>query len=100
MFEINGVIWRIFIVPSNHPELKQPNGEFALGCCNNTTHSIYISAAIEQSPLYNEVLYHEITHAVIESYNITFSYSEEELLASFISVYGSTIHNIANSFLK
>ena len=70
MFEINGIVWGIVIVSPNHPQLTQPNGNQALGCCNSDTKMIYISAAVAYSPLLREVLAHEVAHAAIFSYGI------------------------------
>ena len=70
MFKINGVIWQIVIVSPNHPALIQPDGKKAIGCCDRETDTIYISAAIAYSPLYRQVLYHEVVHAAVASYDI------------------------------
>lgn len=98
MFEINGMVWQIVIVSSNHPTLIQPNGRQAIGCCDRVEQKIYIAAALVYSPLFRQVLYHEIAHAAVASYYIDMPTEEEEFLASFISVYGDEILAIVNEF--
>ena len=100
MFEINGVIWRVVVVPPNHPELKQPNGHWAIGCCNKTIKVIYISADVAYQPLFTQLLCHEVTHAAVESYGISLPNDEEEFLASFVSVYGDDIWRIVDNFIR
>lgn len=99
MFEINGLIWRVCIVSPNHPELRQPNGRQAIGCCNPSNQTIYISETVAYSPLYRQVLYHEVAHAAVNSYGIDLPVDEEEFLASFISVYGDEILAVVNSLI-
>ena len=98
MFTINGVLWRVIIVSPNHPELRQPNGKYAVGCCNTTNHTIYIASnlPVEQ---YREVLYHEVAHAAINSYNILLPLDEEERMVSFISTHGDEIVVIVDQFI-
>ncbi len=98
IFSINGLIWEIVLVSPNHPALTQPNGEQAIGCCNRAEQTIYISAAVARSPLYREVLYHEIAHAAISSYGYLLPVREEEFLAEFISSHGDEILAIVDRF--
>ena len=69
MFDINGINWEIKLVSPNHPKVQRKDGSFALGSCDNTTHTIYIS---DTTPNYKikKVLCHEITHAAMFSYHV------------------------------
>lgn len=48
MININGVKWRILLVPPFHPGLRRSDRIFALGCCDYFTKIIYISKDIKQ----------------------------------------------------
>jgi len=100
MFKINGVIWHIFIVPPDHPELIKPNGRKAIGCCNSINHTIYISSTVNTNTLFVQVICHEVTHAVIASYGIALPEEEEEFLASFVTVFGPEIFKVVNQLIK
>jgi len=67
MFNINGVEWGIKLVSPTHPKVQRTDGSYALGACDNTTKTIYIS---EAAPTYKlkKILCHEITHAAMFSY--------------------------------
>ena len=47
-----------------------------------------------------KALCHEITHAVIFSYNVDLTIEQEELFANLISIYGDEIIYITNQALK
>ena len=63
-----------------------PNGDFAIGACNDSTKTIYIN-----NELYGEefemVLCHELVHAAMFAYDITLGYDEEELKSRFNALY-------------
>lgn len=99
MLNINGVFWTIYEVSSNHPALKQPNGIITIGACDNTSHSIYINGSLNQY-LFKKVLYHEIAHAVIFSYDVSLSEDEEELFSNLIATYGEEIIFQANKIFS
>ena len=45
MIKINGEVWRILIVPPYHPILLADFAAPALGCCDDSTKTIYINTA-------------------------------------------------------
>lgn len=98
MFNINGIDWQVLWVPANHPKLKRDN-KFALGSCDNNTHTIYLSY---KTPRYKikKVLCHEITHAAMFSYNVYMTIDQEELIADLLSTYGEEIIFITNKIFK
>ena len=95
MFTINGEQWRLLFVPVNHVALLKPNGEFAIGACDDYTKSIYLNDRLYGDYL-KKVLCHEITHAAMFSYNVALSLVQEELVAELMSTFGDEIIDIAN----
>ena len=95
MFEINHINWDIKLVSFNHPKVRRSDGSFALGACDDTTKTIYIS---EDVPNYKikKVLCHEITHAAMFSYNVNLNIDQEELIADLIATYSEEIIAITN----
>lgn len=90
MLNINGVIWRIYLVSPNHPILLRNDGSMAVGVCDSATQSIYINEYVDVDFL-KKILCHEITHAAMFSYGIILDYSQEELIADLIASYGEEI---------
>ena len=84
MIVINGEIWRILLVPPNHPQLRRTDGSLTIGACNTWLKTIYISNELSHDFTEN-VLAHELTHAVLYSYNRKFSSDEEELIAQIVA---------------
>lgn len=95
MFNINGIDWEIKKVSPNHPKVQRTNGDFALGACDEQTHTIYISDIV---PWYKfkKVLCHEITHAAMFSYGVYMTVDQEELIADLIATYGEEIIEVTN----
>ena len=95
MFVINGETWRLKIVPSNYFLLLKPDGDYAIGVCDDRYKIICLSEQL-YGKQFKEVLCHEIVHAAMFSYNIKLDYNTEELLANIISKYGFEITNITD----
>ena len=95
MIKINGVIWRILLVPPYHPGLKRSDRIFSLGCCDYITKTIYLSKDIQDRYI-KKVLCHELVHAFMFSYKIDLSLEEEEKVADLISTYGQSIVDTSN----
>lgn len=90
---INDIIWNISFEPTNSPKLKKPLGESSVGVCDLKNHCIYINENA-QGEFLKKILLHEITHAFIYSYGLSFDYLKEEYLADFIASYGEEILSI------
>ena len=82
MFTINNETWMIVLVTPYDEVLLMPNGNYALGACNDLTKTIYIS--------------NELVHASMFAYNIMLEHNEEELLAEIISIFGEEIIDITD----
>lgn len=76
-----------------------PNGDFAIGACNDSTKTIYIN-----NELYGEefemVLCHELVHAAMFAYDITLGYDEEELIAEIIATFGEEIIDLTDELFE
>jgi len=95
MFVINGVSWKLSIVPEDFPLLRRPAGDYAIGACDNLMRTIYINENL-RGDLLKKVLCHEITHAAMFSYNVDLTLDQEELVADLISTYGDEIILVTN----
>lgn len=93
MITINGLNWGIRFVSPFNPNLHTSFGDQALGCCDNEKRIIYIAKGLSPIEL-KVVLYHELTHAVIFSYDIFMTKREEEKVAELISYYGDEINSL------
>lgn len=98
-FVINGLGWRVRIVPPTHPMLLTQNNSFTLGCCDNSTKTIYIADGLGEAK-FRKVLAHEVTHAAMYSYNVQLTLDQEELLADIFSTYGDEIVVVTNKVFK
>lgn len=99
MFVINGKIWRVKVVRSDYPLLRQPNGQFAVGVCDYSYKLICISDKLRGRE-FKITLCHEIVHAAMFSYNIKLDHDEEEFLAEFIAQYGPEIIHVTDTVFK
>ena len=98
-FIINGIIWRIKIVPPTYPALLMNYDRFTLGCCDNPTKTIFIADGLDEGKFY-KVLGHEVTHAAMFSYQVLLTEDQEELLADIISTYGNEIVQVTNKVFR
>lgn len=87
---INGVRWKVRLVSPAHPMLLTPWRTHALGVCDKVTQTICIDKTLSL-PKIKDVLYHELVHAFVFSYDIDMSYDEEEMVAELVSQYGEKI---------
>lgn len=89
-FTINNKLWQIKLVSHMSSKLQNPDSSFALGVCDNSNKCIYISNNLTNKK-FKQVLTHEITHALMFSYNIHIPYRQEELFADLLATYGAEI---------
>lgn len=94
MIKINGELWRVRIVPPQHPALYR-NGNPALGCCNDIVKTIFISNILTQREM-KKVLCHEIVHAAMYSYDVPITDYVEEIVADLIATYGNEIVSLTH----
>ena len=94
MIKINGKLWRVRLVPPQHPVLYR-NGNPAVGCCDDTTKTIYISNAVSQKFM-KKILCHEMVHAAMYSYDVPINDYVEEIVADLIATYGNEIMSLTH----
>lgn len=88
MLNINGVSWRILLVPPTSSTLARSDDSLASGVCDNDTKCIYINENLNSS-LMKRVLCHEITHAAMFSYETDLTVEQEQYdqLSEFYRIY-------------
>lgn len=85
MIIINGDVWNIFYVDEIH---LMPG---VLGACDKRRKTIYIKRNLEASTA-RKILYHEILHAFLYSYNIDIPDDKEEILANNIEIINEIVN--------
>ena len=95
MFTINGERWWVVLVAPADVALLMPNGNFALGACNDSTKTIYISNELH-GEAFEQVLCHELVHASMFAYDVMLEHDEEELIAEIIATFGEEIIDITD----
>ena len=92
--KINNVEWRIHIVSPLYYKLKQ-NNNYAIGACDTYNKNIYISNNLSKEE-FEKVLYHEITHAALDSYNIKLDNKEKEIISNLTFEIKNIIKKVGN----
>lgn len=95
MFSINNEWWWVILVAPNDITLLMPNGNYALGACNDPTKTISISNILHGEE-FEKVLCHELVHAAMFAYDVLLEENEEELIAEIIATFGEEIIDITN----
>ena len=95
MFTINGERWWIVLVEPNDPALIMPNGDYAVGACNDSVKTIFISNLLYGED-FEKVLCHEIVHSAMFAYDVILDIAEEELLAEIIATFGEEIIDLTD----
>ena len=99
MININGEEWRILLVSPFHPLLHMPNGDYAIGACDDPSKTIVINEELNNFYM-KKVLCHELTHAAMFSYNVDLTHDQEELVADLVATYGQEIIGMTNIIFK
>ena len=99
MFTINGERWWVVLVMPYDVSLLMPNGEYALGACNDSTKTIYISNELH-GEAFEQVLCHELVHASMFAYDVRLEHDEEELIAEIIAIFGEEIIDITDMMFE
>lgn len=96
---INGLKWKVLVVPPNDSVLRRNNGEYTLGMTDCDKCIVYLSNRLK-SPKIERVFAHELTHVFAYSYGVQLDEETEELIADFISLYGVGIVSELNNFIQ
>lgn len=73
----NNILWRIYFVPKDSFYLLKGDNTYSLGVCDADNKNIYINKDINSS-LIKKVIVHELCHALLYSYNISFNSDIEQ----------------------
>ena len=95
MFIINGEQWWIVLVMPYDIALLMPDGDFAVGACNDSTKTIYLSNELYGNE-FEKVLCHELVHAAMFAYDVLLDHDDEELFAEIISMFGEEIIDLTD----
>lgn len=82
-----------------HPVLRREDGSFSVGACDDASKTIYLYKGLRGSFL-KKVLCHELTHAIMFSYNVNLAIEQEEIMAEIFATYGEDIINLTNHLFK
>lgn len=99
MFTINGEAWWVVLVEPDDIALLMPNGDFAIGACNDSTKTIYISRLL-RGEAFEKVLCHELVHAAMFAYDVMLELEEEELIAEIIATFGEEIIDMTDMLFE
>lgn len=95
---VNGIMWYIKFVSPEHYQLRRSDGSRTVGVTDYNTKTIYLNNLLYGEFL-RRVLCHELVHVYCFSYNVELDIDTEEILADFISVYGTDIVNDLGTYL-
>lgn len=80
-------------------EFSFQNLDRSIGACDDSNNTIYISKILGRSFM-KQVIGHEITHAVLSSYDIELSETKEELVSELISRFGKEINYLTEMIIR
>lgn len=98
-FVINGSVWRLQFVEPSNKHLQRSDGSWTLGVSDNNLKTVFIANNLSDY-LQRKVLIHELTHVHAMEYNYYMPIEVEEIVADFISMYGTDIVYIADDILN
>lgn len=100
---VNGETWHVGLAPANDPTLVDRTGKLALATTDPITHVITLSEELTP-PLIDQVLLHEVAHAITVSYGLLpISSSEiglQEWTAEFLGHHAIEAVDIASKILE
>lgn len=99
IFNVNGNAWELRFVNPTNINLKRSNNSYALGVTDNNVKTVYIANNLHLA-LRRKVLLHELTHVHAMEYNYYMPIEVEEVVADFMSLYGTDIVFLADDILK
>lgn len=94
-FYVNGNLWQIVYVRSEHPIFMRKDGTYTIGVCNNNNKTIFLNENLKNGML-KKVLIHEIAHAFMFEYHVDLSVAEEEVICDLIATYGEDIVSVSD----
>lgn len=99
IFNINDNVWKLKFVNPTNINLKRSDNSYTLGVTDNNVKTVYIANNLHPA-LRRKVLLHELTHVHAMEYNYYMPIEIEEIVADFMSLYGTDIVFLADDILK
>lgn len=99
MFEINGILWRIFFCDPRDAVLYTGRTGFTLGVTDRELHMVFLSSELYGEKL-RDVLMHEICHCFVYSYGIEIDVDDEECMCQFLEHYGEPVTFLTDEILR
>lgn len=99
MFTVNGDHWQIVKVRPDDYRLMRTDGVQTLGATDINRKEVYLSDDLKDYML-QKVLTHELVHVFCLSYDYEMDIRTEEIVADFLSLYGSRVLEVAEDVLK
>lgn len=97
-FYLNDNLWQVMYVNPGNEQLKNSDGAYTLGVCDNNQKTIFINNSLPPEKE-EHVLCHEITHSVCFEYDIVLPIEAEERLCNFLADHGREIISILDELL-
>ena len=108
-FYLNGILWRVYFVPSTSSYLVDRTGNVRLATTDVRLHNIYIYEGLS-GELLKRVIIHEIGHAVMASFGLIselhklvkpeYWIEAEEWVCNLIADYGSLILQTSEDVIR
>ena len=98
-FVINGSMWRLQFVKPSNKHLQRSDKSWTIGVSDNNIKTVFIANNLSDH-LQRKVLIHELTHVHAMEYNYYMPIEVEEIVADFMSMYGTDIVYIADDILN
>lgn len=97
-FFVNGIKWSIKFVPFYDQKLRRSDGVHVLGSTDNIKKVTLIADNLSVE-MTRKVLSHEMVHVFCFSYGVHMDIETEEIVADFLSLYGSEVIAMVDEML-
>lgn len=94
-FEMNGIDWTVYRVPSNSDMLRRSDNTVTVGMCDFPKRAIFLSDKLRGGFL-RKVFIHEVCHSAVFSHGIYIDEEQEEFLCNFVAEYGDRIFGVVD----
>lgn len=95
-FIVNGAIWKIKFVPKTNKNLMRSDGTMTIGVADSNTKTVYMAERMPEN-LKRKVFMHELVHVFCMEYLYQIPIFVEEIVADFVSLYGTDIIYITDN---
>ena len=99
MFTVNGIEWDLSLVEPYSGNLKRSDNTITLGVTDNNAKTIYINNRLSDD-MFDKVLCHELVHVYSFENDCDIDIQTEEIIANFMSLFGSDIIYLLDDLVK